>query len=286
VGLVKLKEQVENRTNGRVKVLIFPDAQLGSNEAMNNSMKAGTLDGVMTDLGSLSTAVSEVDLFSLPFLFTDTLQALRAANGATGAKLKPKIEAAFNCEVLGWGTDGVRNMWNSKRPIRTPDDLKGLKMRVQQSPVQKDTYAAFGALPTPIAFGELYTALQTGVVDGADPGVGDMLDLKFYQVTKYLTRTRHFSIVNILAVSKGFISKLSPQDQEIVRAAGKMGAEVQAQATLDFEEKGLKELQAKGIQVFDMADQKAFAAKVEVVYASSADKVGGKAFIEQARATP
>ena len=134
VGFIKLKEEVEGTTNGRIKVVIFPDAQLGSNEAMNNAMKAGTLDGVMSDVPTLSVAVPEMDLFSLPFLFTDTAHALRAANGSVGAKLKPKIERAFGCAVLGFGTDGARNMWNSKRPIRVPDDLKGLKMRVQSSP--------------------------------------------------------------------------------------------------------------------------------------------------------
>jgi tripartite ATP-independent transporter DctP family solute receptor len=285
VGFVKLKEEVESKTNGRIKVVIFPDAQLGSNEAMNNAMKAGTLDGVMTDVASLSVAVPEMDIFSLPFLFTNTAHVLRAANGSVGSKLKPKIEEAFKCAVLGWGTDGSRNMWNSKRPIRTPDDLKGLKMRVQSSPIQKDTYAAFGALPTPIAFGELYTALQTGVVDGADPSVVDMLSLKFYQVTKYLTLTNHFSIINILAVGQAFLSKLSPADQEIVRQAGKRGAEAQAKATLDAEASGLTDLKTKGIQVFEMADPKAFVAKVEPVYAADADKVGGKALIEEARTT-
>lgn len=283
IAMVKFKEEVETKTSGRIKVTIFPDAQLGGNEVMINSIKAGTLDGMISDVGVLTGAVPEADIFSMPFLFTDTEHALRAANGSVGAKLKPKIESAFACEVLGWGTDGSRNMWNSKRPIRTPDDVRGLKMRVQSSPIQKDTYAAFGALPTPIAFSELYSALQTGVVDGADPSVVDMISLKFWQVTKYLTLTHHFNIMTVVLVSKQFLGKLSPQDQEIVRQAGKGGAETQAKATLDVEADMLKQLKQKGIQVFEMSDPKAFQAKVQTVYENGADRVGGKAFLEEVR---
>jgi tripartite ATP-independent transporter DctP family solute receptor len=283
VAMVKFKEEVEAKSNGRIKVAIFPDAQLGGNEVMINSIKAGTLDGMISDVGVLTSAVPEADIFSMPFLFRDTGHALRAANGMVGAKLKPKIEAAFGCAVLGWGTDGSRNMWNSKHPIRTPEDVRGLKMRVQASPIQKDTYAAFGALPTPVAFSELYTALQTKVVDGADPSVVDMISLKFYQVTKYLTMTHHFNIMDVVVVSKQFLSKLSPQDQEIVRAAGKTGADAEAKATLDEESVALKEVKEKGIKVFEMADPGAFVAKVQPVYDKGADRVGGKAFLEQVR---
>lgn len=283
VAMVKFKQEVEAKTNGRIKVTIFPDAQLGGNEVMINSIKAGTLDGMISDVGVLTGAVPEADIFSMPFLFSNTEHALRAANGSVGAKLKPKIEAAFACEVLGWGTDGSRNMWNSKHPIRTPDDVRGLKMRVQASPIQKDTYAAFGALPTPIAFSELYSALQTGVVDGADPSVVDMISLKFWQVTKYLTLTHHFNIMDVVVVSKQFLGKLSPQDQEIVRQAGKTGGDAEAKATLDAEADMLKQLKEKGIQVFEMSDPKAFRAKVQPVYVNDADRVGGKAFLDEVR---
>jgi tripartite ATP-independent transporter DctP family solute receptor len=253
---------------------------------MVNSVKGGLLDGMISDVNVLSGAVPEADIFSMPFLFRDTQHALRAANGTVGAKLKPKIEQAFACHVLGWGTDGARNMWNSKRPIRTPDDVRGLKMRVQNSEIQKQTYEAFGALPTPISFNELYSALQTGVVDGADPGAVDMVSLKFYQVTKYLTQTQHYHIIALIMVSQMFMNKLSSSDQEIIRQAGKHGADLEAKATLDAEGKAFETLRAKGIQIFQMADPKAFVTKAEGVYAKAASRIGGAAFIEEARNTP
>jgi tripartite ATP-independent transporter DctP family solute receptor len=283
VALVKLKEGLESATQGRIKVTIFPDAQLGGNSALNNAVKAGTLDGTITDVPVLSGAVPEVDIFSMPFLFRDTRHALTAAKGSIGAGLKAKIEQSFACEVLGWGTQGGRDMWNSKHPIHTPDDVRGLKMRVQPSPIQADTYAAFGALPTPISYSELYTALQTGVIDGADPGPVDLMDGKLYQVTKYLTMTQHYHIILALIVSKAFVQKLSPQDQATLRDVGKKAADTQADNALAVEGTKLNELKGKGIQVFEMADRNAFVAKVEPVYTKNANRVGGANVIAEAR---
>ncbi len=281
---VKLKEEIERQTGGRIKVTIFPDSQLGSNEAMSNSVKAGTLDAVVTDVAVMSVSVPQGDVFSLPFLFSDTQHVLRAANGEIGAKLKPLFEKAFHCEVLGWATDGARNMWNGKRPIRTPDDLKGLKMRVQPSKIQRDTYEAFGAIPTPIAFSEVYTALQTGVVDGADHAPVDMVELKLYQVTKYLTLTRHFSIVSVLIVGDKFMGKLAEADKAIVRTAGKLAADTQATAVLAAEQEAINTLKTKGVQVFDMSDPKAFVDMVQPVYKNNEARIGAD-LIQLARST-
>jgi tripartite ATP-independent transporter DctP family solute receptor len=277
-----LKELVEKGTAGRVEVTIFPDGQLGSNGAMTNSVKAGTLDAVVTDVTYISTAVPEADIFNLPFLYTDTEQVLRFAGGPVGERLKPKISEAFGCEVLGFATDGSRNLWNSKHPIRTPADIEGLKIGVQPSKIQRDTILAFGGIPTVVAFNALYTALQTGLVDGSDKAFADMIEMKFYQVTKYLTLTSHFSIVNVLAVSKKFMDKLTPPDQEVVRAAGKPAVDAQVDEILKGEKAALAFLQDKGIQVFAMENSKAFSAKMESVYKEAADRIGAD-MIEQAR---
>jgi len=284
VSATTFKSEVEKRTEGRVHVAIFPDAQLGSNEVMTNSVKAGTLDAVVTDVANVSAAVPPAEVFSLPFLFKDTPHAIRAANGAVGARLTDSIEKAYQFNVLGWATDGARNMWNSKRPIRTPDDLEGLKMRVQPSQIQRDTYSAFGALPTPISLSEVFTSLQSGVVDGADFSPVDMMQLKMYQVTKYLTLTRHFSIIGVMIVSQSLMSKLSAADQEIVRDASKTAAAAQVEAVLSAEQQAVEDLKKKKIEVFDMEDPQAFVSKVETVYQSNSDKIGTD-LIEEARRT-
>jgi tripartite ATP-independent transporter DctP family solute receptor len=277
-----LKDLVEKGTAGRVEVTIFPDGQLGSNGPMTNSVKAGTLDAVVTDVTYISTAVPEADVFNLPFLYSSTEQVLRFANGPVGDRLKPKIGEAFGCEVLGFATDGSRNLWNSKRPIRTPADIDGLKMGVQPSKIQRDTILAFGGIPTVVAFNALYTALQTGLIDGSDKAFADMIELKFYQVTKYLTLTSHYSIVNTLIVSKKFLEKLTPEDQAVVRAAGKPAVDAQVAEILTGEKAALAFLQDKGIQVFSMENPKAFSAKMEAVYKDAADRIGAD-LIEQAR---
>jgi tripartite ATP-independent transporter DctP family solute receptor len=277
-----LKELVERGTSGRVEVTIFPDGQLGSNGPMTNSVKAGTLDAVVTDVTYISTAVPEADVFNLPFLYANTAQVLRFANGPVGERMKPKINEAFGCEALGFATDGSRNLWNSKRPIRTPADIEGLKIGVQPSRIQRDTVLAFGGIPTVVAFNALYTALQTGLIDGSDKAFADMIELKFYQVTKYLTLTSHFSIVNVLIVSKKFMDKLSPEDQAVVRAAGKPAVDAQIEEILTGEKAALAFLQDKGIQIFKMEDPKAFSAKMDAVYKDAAERIGAD-LVEQAR---
>jgi tripartite ATP-independent transporter DctP family solute receptor len=277
-----LKDLVEKGTGGRVEVTVFPDGQLGSNGPMTNSIKAGTLDAVVTDVTYISTAVPEADVFNLPFLYTDTAQVLRFANGPVGARLKPKINEAFACEVLGFATDGSRNLWNSKRPIKTPTDIEGLKLGVQPSKIQRDTILAFGGIPTVVGFNALYTSLQTGLIDGSDKAFADMIELKIYQVTKYLTLTSHYSIINTLIVGKKFMNKLTPADQEVVRAAGKPAVDAQIDEILKGEKAAIALLQEKGVQVFPMENPKAFSAKVDSVYKDAADRIGAD-LIAQAR---
>jgi TRAP-type C4-dicarboxylate transport system substrate-binding protein len=120
-------------------VTIFPDAQLGANGPMTNSIKSGSLDALVTDLGHLSAAVPQADVFNLPFLFRDLEQTLKFCNGSVGEELKPKINEAFACEVLGFTIDGSSDMWSAKRPIRTPADVVGHKMGVGTSKLQRDT---------------------------------------------------------------------------------------------------------------------------------------------------
>ncbi len=277
-----MKELVESHTSGRVQVTIFPDAQLGNNGAMTNSVKTGSLDAVAADLGHISAAVPEAELFILPFLFRDLEQTLRFAGGPLGARLKTKISEAFRCEVLGFSVDGTSDMWNGKHPIRTPADVVGLKMGTGSSKIQRDTILALGGIPTVVGLTAVYTALQTGLVDGTTEDPTDVVELKIYQVTKYLTLTKHYSMPNALIVSKKFMDKLSPDDQEVVRAAGQPAVDAQVEEVLKGQKSSLAFLQEKGIQVFPVENRKAFSDKMEVVYKEAADRIGSD-LIERAR---
>ncbi|BCJ89623.1 ABC transporter substrate-binding protein [Terrihabitans soli] len=279
---VVMKELVEERTKGRVKVTIFPDGQLGSNDEMTNAVKAGTLDAVTTDTSVMSSAVAQADIFNLPFLFGDTRKALAAANGDVGTYLKPMFNKAFNIETVGFATDGARNYWNSKRLIKGPEDMKGLKMRASSSKIQRDTFSRLGAIPTPVSFSETYTALQTGVIDGGDHAPVDMVEMKIYQVTKFMTLTHHINIVSVLVVSDKFMAKLTPEDQDIVRAAGKEAADAQVEAVLAKENEAIAELKAKGIEMYQPETTKPFADLIQAVYASNEERVT-KDLLDKAR---
>jgi tripartite ATP-independent transporter DctP family solute receptor len=277
-----LKELVESRTSGRVQVAIFPDGQLGGNGPMTNSVKTGSLDAVVVDVGHISVAVPEADVFNLPFLYRGTEQVLRFTNGPIGERLKPKINEAFNCEVLGWASDGSANLFDGRHPIRTPADIVGLKMGAGSSKILRDTILALGGIPTVLEITAMYTSLQTGLIDGAQTNLTDMIGLKLYQVTKYLTITNHYSMPTILIVSKKFLDKLSPEDQAIVREAGRPAVDAQVEAILKSEKTELAFLQEKGIQVFLMENAKDFSDKMEVVYKGAAERMGAD-LIEQAR---
>jgi TRAP-type C4-dicarboxylate transport system substrate-binding protein len=249
---------------------------------MANSIKAGTLDAVVTDVGHLSVAVPELDVFSLPFLYKDSEQVLRFANGPVGERLKPKINEAFGCEVLGFTSQGPISMYNGRHPIRTPEDITGLKMGSQATRIARNTILAFGGIPTVIAINALYTSLQTNLIDGASSSLPDIIDLKLYQVTKYLTLTNHYSLLNLLILSKKFMDKLTPEDRDLVRAEAKPALDAQTTAVFDSLKPAVASLQEKGLHVFQMEDPIAFAAKMEGVYKEAAESIGAD-IVEQAR---
>lgn len=281
------KKEVEAKTSGRVQVQIFPNAQLGDEGAMIDGLRIGSVHGCYVSIPPISESVPEVDLFSLPFIFPDISHALKVARGPIGQKIQAKIEAAVGGVVAGWGSIGDRDMWNSKRPIKAVADLGGLKMRTQQSAMQLDTYSALGAQPTPMPFSELYTALQTKVVDGADNGPADVLSSKFYQVTKYLTLTRHFIVMNPMLISSSFLAQLTPEDKATVLAAGAKSMDVLTEEGDRQNAAALEELKKRGIEVYELSpkDRAAFVAAVQKVYDKNADRVGGKDVIRQALET-
>jgi tripartite ATP-independent transporter DctP family solute receptor len=277
-----MKQLIEARTSGRIQVAIFPDSQLGEAGPMLNSIKAGSLDAVSIDVGHLSIAAPELDVCNLPFLFKSGEQAVAFLNSPTGLKLWPKIKEAFACEVLGWAQDGSSDFLTSKRAIRTPADVAGLKFGLGASKVQRDFILALGGIPSGLENHAYYTALQTGLIDALTRSPMDILSFRFYQVTKYLSLTRHVSPPNALVVSNKFMAKLSPRDREIVRAAAKPAVDAQMTAALNAEKTALAFLQKHGIQIIQLENLKAFADKMEVVYMEEAPRIGAD-IIEAAR---
>lgn len=277
------KKQVEHHTEGRVKVDIYPAAALGSEAELISGLQFGAVDVAFTSSGPLTEINREMELFSLPFLFRDAADALRVANGDIGADLSKSLSPAIGARIVAWGSLGERNIWNSRRPVKTLADLKGLKIRVQQSAVQQDTFAALGALPTPMPYGELYTSLQTGVVDGADNGPVDVVGDKFTEVTRYMTMTRHFQVLVPVMISERAISRISEADRQLVLDALAASAKVVTQATERQTVEAMAAIRAAGIGVSELSaqDRDAFVQAVQPVYDKNAARVGGRERIER-----
>lgn len=280
-GFEKFKQVLEDETNGLVEVQIFPNAQLGSEEESTQMVKLGLIAAsASSTAGGLSTSVPEAEIFNLPFLFRDLDHCYSVLDGPTGDWLAKIIEEKLNCIVLGYWFSGIRNVWNSKRPVFSPDDLKGLKIRVMSSPILIQTFNALGAQPTPLAFGELYSALQMGVVDGAETDHIDLLYEKFYEVTKYVSFTNHMFLVIALIFSKKVYDKLPPHVQDAVRKAAEASVIAERKEMDVMTKAALEELKELGLKFYEV-DKSIFREEVKKVYKKNAAKVGGMARIEE-----
>ena len=279
-GAIAFKEQLEASSNGAIEVQIFPGEQLGSEEETSQMLKQGTLQcAVESAGGGLAPFVPEADLFNLPFVFNSMDHFYRVVDGPIGATVAGKVESALNSEVLGWWFSGIRNAWNDSRPIVTPADMKGLKIRVMGSPVLIDTFNALGAQATPMSFGEVYTSLQQGVIDGAETDHVDLLVENFFEVTKYVSLTGHMYLAAALVCSDKALSELPVVLQARLRAAADAATQVQREAMDKMAGEALAQLKDKGIE-FNDVDLQSFQNSVGSVYSKNADRVGGMEMIE------
>ena len=279
-GFEKISEILEKETNGRAKLEIFPSSQIASEEEAIEMVKLGVIGSTPASSGGLSRFVPEVDLFNLPFIFDSLGHFYEVLDGPIGDEITKKIEQKLDCIVLGWWFSGIRNTWNSEKPIYTPKDLEGMKIRVIGSSIVLDTFNAFGAQATNMSFGELYSAIQQGVLDGAECDHIDLLVEKFYEVTKYVSYTEHLYLSVALIFSNKQFKKLPEDVQMALLKAGQESIKTQRNAMESKTREALIELQKKGL-VFNTVDKKLFREKAQIVYAKNAERVGGMSLIDQ-----
>ena len=278
-GALAFKSALEEKTNGRVSVQIFPGEQLGSEEETSQMIKQGTLScAVESAGGGLAPFVPEADLLNLPFIFNDQDHFYRVVDGEVGKHVASKVEQSLDAQFLGWWFSGIRNAWNDVKPISTPDDMSGLKLRVMGSPVLIDTFNALGAQATPMSFGEVYTSLKQGVIDGAETDHVDLLVENFYEVTKFVSLTGHMYLAAGLICSDKAMSKLPADIQVQVRMAAKSATIAERVAMDRMSGDALAKLKDKGLQFNEVHTDK-FRQKVSSVYDKNAERVGGKAII-------
>lgn len=250
-------KEIEKRTNGRYKVQNFYSGALGAERESIEAVQLGTLDLTVTSTGPIPNFVPEVAILDIPFLFRDYAHARAVLDGPIGQELLQKFPPK-NIIALAWAENGFRNMTNNKHPVKTPADLKGLKMRTMENPVHIQAYKAFGIIPTPMAFTELFTALQQGTVDGQENPLSVISAAKFDQVQKYLTLTGHVYSPALILMSKAKWDKLSADDKQIFLAAAKEAVKANRARIDDDERKAVGDLESKGMQVVTTVDKSKF----------------------------
>lgn len=262
---VKFAETVKAKTNGRFEIQVAHSAQLGDDAAMITALRSGTLDISANSQGAMANVVPEYAALGLPFLFSDIQKAWQLLDGPIGEDLA-KRTAAKGMVVLGYWDNGIRHLSNSKRPVKTPADVKGLKIRTPPDSMTMDIMQALGADPQQIKFSELYVALQQGVVDGQENPLTNISSAKLYEVQKYLSLTGHKYEANPFVMGKRSWDKLSPADQKAFTEAAAEATQLQRKLSKEADEKLAVELKGKGVQI-DTVDRKAFVDATKSVYA-------------------
>lgn len=261
------KEQVEARTNGSVTVTIFPQGQLGSDAAMIDGARSGIIDIAMSGLNNFTGLVPQAGALELPFMFPSRDTAYAALDGEIGQGISAEF-TQHGLKVLGFPENGYRNMTNNRGPIRVPADLAGLNMRVNNSKALNDMFAALGANPLQLPVAELYTALETGVVDAQDHPIGIVLSFKFNEVQKYLSLTQHAYSALALVMNDARFNALTAEEQKVIAEVAAEAIAMQRKAVQEKETGMIEELKAAGMEVNTDVDAAAFQAAVKPVWDS------------------
>jgi len=280
VAIDVFAKEVEKATNGRIKIQNFYSAALGSERDSIEAVQLGTQDLTFTSTGPVPNFVPETRILDIPFLFRDKAHARAVLDGPIGQDLLKTFEAK-GMKALAWGENGVRHMTNSKRAVNTPDDLKGLKMRTMENPVHVAAYKGFGIITTPMAFAEVFTALQQGTVDGQENPLSVIMASKFDQVQKHLSLTGHVYSPCVMLMSKAAFDKLSAADKQVFLDAAKVAVKANRARVDEDDAKGVADLRSKGMQVVEV-DKTKFQAALTPVYAQFETQFG-KANIERIR---
>jgi len=248
LGAVRFSELVAQRTNNKVKIDVYPSTQLGNERDMVEGLQLGTIDLVVTSTGPLGGFVPKMFVVDLPFLFRDREHAYKVLDGPIGRDLLDAFSAK-GIKGLAFWENGFRQITNNVRPIEKPEDLKGIKIRTMENKVHLASFKAFGASPTPMAWSEVYTALQQKTIDAQENPIAIIYHQKIFEVQKYLTLTGHFYSPTPLLMSLKAFDSLPKDIQKIMLDTAIECATYERNLLRDSEAKQIAEIKAKGMQV-------------------------------------
>ena len=254
----KFAELVKQRSQGRIEVKVYPDGQLGKGEReLLEAIQQGTLDIYVGSTAPLSGFSPSMGILDIPFLFRDYAHADKVLDGPIGLSLLKELEKA-NLKGLAFWENGFRNLTNSKLAVKTPDDAKGLKIRTQENKIHLTAWKAAGVNPVPMAWGEVYGALQQKTIDGQENPVAVIHSAKLNEVQKYLSMTQHVYSPAVLIVSAKKWQAIPPADQEMLLKTALEVAQFERKLGRDAEEKQVAELTARGMTVTKDVDKAAW----------------------------
>lgn len=267
-GARYLADLAREKSGGTLAIQTYANAQLGTMRERNENMRMGTMDMGTSSVGFLSEYEPVVGIFDLPYLYQDKAHEMRVFDGPVGQEVNEKLQAK-GLRVLCYFDAGARQITNNVRPVYSPADLKGMRIRTPQSQASMEGFRAFRVVPVPLPFGELYAALEQGVADGQENPISLVFHNRFYEVQKYLALTNHQLFIQVLLMSEKSWRKLSPLHQRILLEAAKEAQDYERKLVVEEEEVILEQLRQKGMQINAIEQPEAFvqqAASVRALY--------------------
>ncbi|SDK60687.1 DctP family TRAP transporter solute-binding subunit [Aliiruegeria lutimaris] len=260
-ALVAFKNHVEYKTEGAIDVKLFPSAQLGAERACAEQVQQGTVEVCLVDTGALAGFYNNIQVLSVPYLFKSSAHAWKVFDSPFFDQLAENMRAETGIRVMAWGENGFRDFTNNVRPIRTPEDLSGLKMRVMESPVFIRFVESFGAAATPMPGSEIIMAAKQGVIDGQENPAQVNYDYNLMDVQKYMSTDEHILGVHAYIISDKFFDKLSDEHKAVVLEAALLASRIENTQKLAGAKKYIDLIKDKGVEVHmtTMAEKEAFA---------------------------
>ncbi|MEH6534011.1 MAG: TRAP transporter substrate-binding protein [Photobacterium frigidiphilum] len=278
-ALEKFKEDVETKSQGEFQVQIFPSSQMGPDREMIEGVQSGMLQMAVSPSSFYSSWDSSFDVVELPFIYPSKQVALDTVYSEAGDNMLKRLNN-MNLQGLGWLENGVRHVTNSKRPITSPEDLQGLKIRTMKVPAHVKTFNALGATATPMNFGEVYSGLQQGVIDGQENPIAHIYSQRFYEVQDYLSLTGHVITFYIPVMNLEFWHSLSADDQQLISNAMRDAEVYQQELVAQEEDSQIEAFKKSGTQVNTLteAQRQQFIDATEPVRQEYKDKLGADVY--------
>ncbi|KDB45521.1 TRAP transporter substrate-binding protein [Glaesserella parasuis] len=276
----KFNDLLKEKSKGEIKLSLFPDSTLGNAQTMIGAVRGGTIDIEMSGSPNFSGLEPKLNVIDIPFIFKNREHAYAVLDGEIGQGLLKDLEAQGLKGLAFWEV-GFRSFTNSKHPVKSPEDIKGLKVRTNQNPTYIQAFSLLGANPVPMPLSELYTALETRAVDAQEHPIGIFWSAKLYEVQKHLSLTNHGYTPLIVVMNKAKFDSFSPELQQAILDAAKEAGNYQRQLNLENEKEIIAKLQKAGIQVIEEVDNKPFKAIIEADVRKAFIEKNGSELVEK-----